>query len=119
AVVQPRAGVLGAGGDLGCGAPCAQCDGGEGIAHVVAGPAAWDGVAEAESAEGVVAPALDGGVVQTSTRVDTAGADLRGGAARAEVHGGESVAHLAGPVAPGGGTTQPEQPVAVVTPALD
>ena len=56
----------------------------------------------------VVAPALDGAVVEQRAGVGVAGGDGGGGAAGAEVDGGEVVAHLAGRVAAVGGVAEPE-----------
>ena len=67
----------------------------------------------------VVAPALDGAVVEEGAGVVGAGGDGGGGAAGAEVDGGEVVAHLVGAVAAAGGVAEAELAVAVAAPALD
>ena len=108
-----------AGGDGGGGAAGAEVDGGQVVAHLVRAVAAVVGVAEAELADVVAPPALDGGVVEQRAGVVAAGADGGGGASGAEVDGGQVVAHLAGAVATGVGVAEAELPVAVVAPALD
>ena len=64
AVVEEGAGVAAAGGDGGGGAAGAEVDGGEVVAHLAGVVAAVGGVAEAELADGVEAPALDRPVVE-------------------------------------------------------
>ena len=119
AVVEERAGVVAAGGDRGGGAAGAEVDGGEVVAHLAGLVAAVVGVAEAELAVAVVAPALDGAVVEQRAGVVVAGGDRGGGAAGAEVDGGKVVAHLAGLVAAVVGVAEAELAVVVVAPALD
>ena len=97
--------------------PVPRLDGGEVVAHLAGVVAPVGRVAEAELAVAVVAPALDGGVVEQGAGVVAAGGDGGGGAAGAEVDGGEVVAHLAGAVAAVGGVAEAELAVAVRCPS--
>ncbi len=119
AVVEEGADPVRADGHLGGRAAGAQVHGGEVVTHLAGGVAAVGGVAEAEEAEVVEAPALDGTVVEQGTRLEARRADGGGGAAGAEVDGGEVVAHLARAVAPVVGAPCAEGAEGAAAPALD
>src|SRR5690606_17448666 len=96
-----------------------EVDGSEGVAHLARIAASAGRVALAELAGSVVAPALDGGIVEDRARVVVAGGEVDDGAAGAEVDGSEGVAHLAGVGATVGGVAKAKLAGAVGAPAAD
>ncbi|CAB5064767.1 unannotated protein [freshwater metagenome] len=78
----------------------AEVDGGEVVSHLAGVVAPVARVTEPQLAVVVLAPALDGVVVEDRAGVPHARIDGLGGASGAEVDGGEVVSHLAGVVTP-------------------
>ena len=117
-VVQQSAGVRGAEGDVAGGAASAEVDGGEAVAHLVGAVAGVAGVAEAELAVVVTAPALQAVIIQDRAGVVAPGDEPLHRAAGAQIDGLEAAVHLLRLAASGGGVALAEVAVAVVAPAL-
>src|SRR5262249_55808076 len=95
AVVEQRARVISSGGDRNRGAPRSQGDRREAVAHLARIIAAADLVAQPERPGSVVAPALDGAVVQEGAREIPAYRDSASRSPRPEGNRREVVPHFA------------------------
>src|SRR5207249_7038498 len=104
------------GGDRDGGAAGAEVDGGEVVAHLPVSVTPPLGVAQPQLPEDVVAPALRRGVVEHRARVVAAGGERDGGAAGAEVDGGEVVAHFPRIGTPSRSVGQSQPPVVFAAP---
>ncbi len=118
-VVEECAGVVRPGCDGECGASGAEADGGEAVAHRADPVASGGGVAEAELARPVGAPALDGAVVEQGAGVVAAGAQGGGGAAGPELGDRLEVAEPSGDVTSVDRVVDAELAAAVAAPAVD
>ena len=118
AVIQERAGVVLAEGGHRGGVASAERDGGQAVAELVGVIAEVGGVALAELAIAVVAPALQAAVIEHRAVGVTPHGDLSDRAAGAELHVLQGAVHLRGLGASVVGVALAELAVAVVAPAL-
>jgi hypothetical protein len=99
--------------------PLPRSTAGSVVAHLVGAVAAPVVVAEAEAAEGVPAPALDGATDQQRAGVEVAGRDRGDDRTGAEIDEGQGVAHLVRLIAAVLGVAEAELADGVVSPALE